>query len=751
MPSDFSGDLIIPEPVGRLVRRAKVVNDQGRIVVKNAYDQKEFIAAKDPNFRPVNSATGPDGCLYLVDMYRGIIQEGNWVRPGSYLRGVVREYDLDKNIGRGRIYRVDHVSTRRGPQPRMLEETPQELVEHLSHSNGWWRSEAQKLIVIHGDRSVEGRLRKLLREGSEPLGRLHALWTLEGLGLIDFSILTCAFEDSDPQVRSAALRISEPMMAKERRLDTYLARMIKDPIADVKIQAMLSMGRGGHPDCEVLTEALVRNHSGNIAITGISDQLKARRAAMEAERKKLEELRRRNKLLAESIVRGKTIYGTLCVTCHANNGKGQPSPDDHSIMLAPPLVNSPRVLGHKERLTRILLHGLIGPVDDKTYAAGLMLPMGANEDQWIADVATYIRNEWGNEAALIEASDVQRIREASMRRLGPWTLRELKKFDPPAANRSAWKLTASHNGQKVGEAIDGKLSSRWDTGTTQKPGMWFQVELPEAIKPMSMVLDTTGSDLDYPRGYMVQISNDGASWSDAVATGTADSRVTTIELDAAEPARFIRVTQTGSSPDKYWSIHEISIKGFSAAEMESQRSLAEELDGADRSKLARDARVHGDARRGALLFFNSTLACSKCHDQSVKHPLGPDLSIKREESSDRFLVDSVLEPSKSIRKEFVQLQVLTEDGLVVTGFPLIDSEQELVLREPAAGKEFRLSPDDVAARRTSDLSAMPAGLINQLDNRDQFLDLVKFLIEVRDGGAERMGQLRQSVQSPSAK
>ena len=81
MPEDFYGDLIIPEPVGRLVRRAKVRMVNGKVVVDNAYQGKEFLATTDANFRPVNSATGPDGCLYLVDMYRGIIQEGNWLRP----------------------------------------------------------------------------------------------------------------------------------------------------------------------------------------------------------------------------------------------------------------------------------------------------------------------------------------------------------------------------------------------------------------------------------------------------------------------------------------------------------------------------------------------------------------------------------------------------------------------------------------------------------------------------------------------
>ena len=108
LPPEAYGDLFIPEPVGRLIRRAKVKNENGKKVLYNAYDQKEFMASTDLNFRPVQAKTGPDGALYIVDMYRGIIQESNWTREGSHLRPVILRKDLDKNIGKGRIYRIVH-------------------------------------------------------------------------------------------------------------------------------------------------------------------------------------------------------------------------------------------------------------------------------------------------------------------------------------------------------------------------------------------------------------------------------------------------------------------------------------------------------------------------------------------------------------------------------------------------------------------------------------------------------------------
>lgn len=746
LPGDFYGDLIICEPVGRLIRRAKVANDQGRIVVSNAYPGDEFIRATDPNFRPVNSATGPDGCLYIVDMYRGIIQEGNWVREGSYLREIVKKYELQKNIHRGRIYRVDHKTTRRGPQPNMLNVTPAELVAHLSHANGWWRSEAQKLIILHGDLSVVPALVKLASSGEEPLGRLHALWTLEGLAKVTPEILQTAFEDSDARVRAAAVRLTEPSLAENREFDTALSKLTADDNPDVVIQILLSVSRGAHPEADKIVEHILDKHSKNVAVTSIAGQMRAQLAAMIAEREKLAELRRRNRVMAESVVRGKKIYTTLCITCHGENGKGVPSPDRKDLMQAPPLAGSPRVRGHKERLTRILLNGLIGPVNDKSYAGGLMLPMNANNDRWIADVANYVRNNWGNQAPLVEAKDVALIRAASKDRVGPWTLRELNHYDPPALkDRSTWKLTASHGADKVIGCIDGKANTRWDTGITQRPGMWFTIEFPQPLKVLSLTLDTRGSNQDYPRGFFVEISEDGKSWSGKVAKGTGSQPIETIELNNAPPTRFIRITQTGTSSSKYWSIHELNIKGVPADEFRPAPSLAETLAKIKPQQLAAEARSNGDAKRGAALFYSHTLSCKKCHDPPTGDRLGPDLASKREGVNDLFLVESVLEPSKSIRKGFESLIVETESGLIVRGFKVQEDTKKIVLREPAGGKKIEIEKSAGIEVMLGKVSAMPAGLVNQLADRQQFLDLMKFVMEINDSGKTRLNELKNSV------
>ena len=745
MPADFDGNLIVCEPVGRLIRRAKVKDENGRITVSNAYDGKEFIAAKDPNFRPINSATGPDGSIYIVDMYRGIIQEGAWVREGSYLRGVVQEYELDKNIGRGRIYRVDHETTVRGPQPRMLDETPAQLVKHLSHSNGWWRNESQKLIILHGDKSVVPALTKLATEGDNALARLHALWTLEGLGAVTLDILEKSVGDSDARVRAATVRLAEPFLVKDwDRVDNSLKVLVKDKSPVVLIQMLLSVNHGQHPHAATITDWIVSHNKDNENIAMIAKQYRSNFEAIEAERKRIAEMKLRDKELADSLLRGKVTYSTLCKTCHGEGGKGHPGPYQGDLDLAPALAGSPRVLGHKSRLGRILLHGLIGPIDNKTYADGLMMPLASNSDEWISDVANYIRNSWGNQASIIKPSDLAAIRKESASRIGPWVMDDLDYFDPPELkNRSQWKITASSNTERVGNAVDDDASSRWDTGAVQVPGMWLAIELPEPVTPTTLVLDTSGSGLDYPREYNVKVSKDGETWTGPVAKGIGFDVITKIELNSPGLVRFLRVNQTGTSTDnKFWSVHELSLKALSK-DAKPPVSLAESLAKVAPNVLAAEARESGDAMRGCSLFYSTSNSCAKCHDPATGPRLGPDLTARREGVTDQTLVEAILDPSKEIHKDFQQVTVLTADGLVLSGFLVSETDDELVIREPVGGQEVKILQDDVDDMATTKVSAMPAGLVNQLKDRSQFSDLLRFLIEIQEGGDEELSRLKE--------
>jgi len=552
LPEELRGDLFFSEPVGRLIRRARVEVRDGLTYLRNAYHEDEFIRSIDPNFRAVNLNTAPDGTLYIVDMYRGIIQQGNWTRKGSYLRGVIEEYGLDKNIGRGRIYRVRHRDFQPGPQPRMYEESSARLVHHLAHPNGWWRDTAQKLLVLRGDRSVKSALLKMAGHHPDPRARSHALWTLEGLGLLDWETARDRMRDNDPHVRAAAIRASETLIkAGDSHLESEIRRRLDDPDPGVVIQALLTGRRLKWKDSLELAARLAREHASK-GVKEIASQI----VNPPAGKTKIALLSKADARLAR---RGEAIYKELCFACHGADGKGlQVEGAAKGVTMAPPFVNSATLIGHKDAPIAVVLKGLTGPVNGKTYPA-LMVPMESNDDKWIASVLTFIRNSFGNQAPAIQPADVKRVRRLLKGRNVPFTVEELQQsFPMPLKNRKAWKLTASHRGANVSAAVDGKIATRWDTGTPQRPGMWFQIELPEPATIQAIRLDSRRSARDYPRGWRVQVSMDGRDWSDPVAEGKGDNPVTEIEFTPVK-ARHIRITQTGSVNGLYWSIHELDI------------------------------------------------------------------------------------------------------------------------------------------------------------------------------------------------
>ncbi len=308
LPKDMEGDYILPEPVGRLIRRARFTDDHGMRVLNNVYGENEFIASTDPNFRPVYTATGPDGCLYICDLYHGIIQESNWTKEGSFLRPQIVSYGLDKNVNGGRIYRLVHDGFERRAAPRMLDETPAQLVAHLSDPNGWWRDTAQKLIVIRGDKSVVGALETLARTGASPLGRLHALWTLDGLNATNPSLLIHAMKDSDAHVRAAAVRISEPLIRKrDPQIVSSLKAASTDPDPEVVTQYCLSLLSMKEPQDLKSVDALAASRPANDVVPRIVKEYEDRISGTAAERANWRLSRKRIQNLPRFTPRARTI------------------------------------------------------------------------------------------------------------------------------------------------------------------------------------------------------------------------------------------------------------------------------------------------------------------------------------------------------------------------------------------------------------------------------------------------------------
>jgi putative heme-binding domain-containing protein len=174
------------------------------------------------------------------------------------------------------------------------------------------------------------------------------------------------------------------------------------------------------------------------------------------------------------------------------------------------------------------------------------------------------------------------------------------------------------------------------------------------------------------------------------------------------------------------------------------QSLEERLLSESAGALAKEALERGDASRGAVVFHQQSMQCAVCHaaGQAARPQLGPDLTQLPPDVTGEQLVESVLRPSQSIRRGYETTTVVLQDGRVLTGLMVERTPQQLVLRDvQRPGEVLRIPVEEIDETAQLTTSLMPAGQVNQLASRQQFLDLVRYLMELKSGGAERARQL----------
>src|SRR5690606_22281594 len=160
------------------------------------------------------------------------------------LKRQIYDRRLQEPLDRGRIYRVTHESMRPGPPPRLSRRGAEELVDMLSHRNGWWRDTAQRLLVERGETQIGPALRRLAASEEWEVARLHALWTLEGLRALKPDHVRRALEDRNGKVRAAAVRLAEPWLRKPGNVALHAAVLgkVDEDDAGVRLQVALSLG-----------------------------------------------------------------------------------------------------------------------------------------------------------------------------------------------------------------------------------------------------------------------------------------------------------------------------------------------------------------------------------------------------------------------------------------------------------------------------------------------------------------------------
>ena len=511
------------EPVGRLIRASKVEYKDGYNYISNILTDAEFIASRDPLFRPVNAYTAPDGTLWFADMYRGIIQQGNWTREGSYLRKEIERRGFQSFVGKGRIYRLTHKDIKPGALPKFSTASTEELIAALGHPNGWWRDEAQKLLILRDKKDSVSLLKKNLSNANE-WAKVHTIWALEGLDAWSKELALKMIQDSSEEVRLSALRACDSLirtndlnfieqltkaadndsiaLTSQKLMTISLLQSSKSSTPGMAKRVLSALGKNhdkevvaksvlialktsealamlkeiskdskfssqNHPLPQYLTLAIYSSASAKeveahleilasskkpfatLLLKGLTCGNKDATRRMRAMPLPLIKLTKKPAAMAkiESMgfqavdlsalqgcltwpedakfassvslrplntkemalfEQGQNIYTSLCIGCHGGDAKGMKIPGGKMTM-APPLVGSARINDKNPRpFVEILLKGLTGPIDGKTYP-GPMAAMGNNDDQWIAAISTYVRRSFGNTGEPVTKAEVVKI------------------------------------------------------------------------------------------------------------------------------------------------------------------------------------------------------------------------------------------------------------------------------------------------------------------------------------------------------
>ena len=671
---EYRGNVFIADANAGIVRRELLFDAGPTFRSEPRPADREFLAARESWFRPVNLANAPDGNLYVLDFYREYIEE-----PASIPQAIQERLQLDFYRGndRGRIYRIvkDEPSVRRGLNSGLHRAGASELVAALEHKNGWRRLTAQRLLVEQGGTAAAAALATLVRGGASPQSRLHALWTLHGIGALAAGDVRRALRDEHPAVRAHAVRLAEGFLPE---LSGEIAARRADPDAKVRFQVALSIGKiegaaaviaemaAEHAADPWFREALLTSLNGNGAEVLASPAL------------------RRRSFFAGSGENARFIEGLA-----AQVGRGQ---DPEKIArLATILASSPHF-----RQSRRLAAGLRG------LASGLSVE--------------------GRRAAL-EFGNADRVFRRWLSH-GDETVRETavdlaQYFHLP--KRIATSLAAAGDRELVTvwrtAAIRLLRGADFDAAAPVLARILAGPEAPELHREAIAALAV----FDAPR--VADIVIDGWQGYGPLAR---ESAVRVLLGRRERAAKLIAAIERGSIPPSAIDpIHKIRLREYPDEETRARARAVFAAGASDRAavvgRFAGVLRRRGGAARGHDVFERH---CAKCHvPQGRRSRIGPDLAgISNKTRAE--LLTHILDPSFEIQPNYTNYIVVDRGGRIYDGLQAGESATAVTLRGERGN--VTIPRARIAEMRASAVSLMPEGFENDLSRQD-LADVIAYL------------------------
>lgn len=660
--TSYHNSVFVCEPIGHLVTRTIVKNQGAKLTSQRARAKADFFVATDPWVRPASLATGPDGGLYLADMYR------LWVEHPKFLpEEVAAQLDWRAGDDLGRIWRI--VPDDEKLEPYNPPSEPSDLVRQLQSTSPWQRFTAQRLIVEGQLTSLASPLREILTSHDQPGPRLHALWTLDGLGQLTEKDVQAALADQAPQVRADGVRLTSRFMQQRPELADDVSHLGTDPDASVRLQVAIVLGTH--------SSAQSRETRLRIALKDYADPVISKA------------------LLTATVGHGELVAALL---------KQPEFADRTSETQATDFVRE--------------LATIVGTAGEDTELAQLLSLF--EQDPTI---------DWRWHGVLIEglATGLERHRgelgRMSLAKLLSSPPESLAKFTPSVQavlDQASERALDSKLPRGEREAAIPLLRHRPFAEVEEVYATLRDIQQPEGIQ--RAMIDTM---LRHNLIAGSQIALNG--WSDLRPKVQGEALVRMLR-HGQTTANVLSAMEKGEvSPAQVGLEDRLRLLRHGTAEV---RELAGKLFGgavsADREKVVRDYQAalsgSGSVESGKKIFAQS---CAKCHRLDGEgHEVGPDLSDARNRSKDALLFD-ILDPSRKVDPQYTEYLVATDDGRTISGLLVSEDDLGLVLKQPE-GKQETVPRDRIEAMKASPKSLMPEGVEKEI-NVQQMVDLLEYL------------------------
>ncbi len=671
LSDEYRGNSFTCDPTGNLVHRDVLESDGATFRAREQSGKREFLASPDEWFRPVNLANGPDGALYIVDMYRAVIEHPEWV-PDEL------KHRPDERFGddRGRIYRIVRSDAARPAtgrrRPELSKMSSAELVGLLEHDNGWHRDTAFRLLHERQDHSVVELLEQLARQGKRAVARVHALCTLDGFdALTDALLLQVLLHDADPRVLEEALRLAEGRLSANGELRAAMLHAGEERRdGRLEFQRALSLGEiSGDRAARAALAFLALDHAGDPWTRKAIASSTGKDASPFFERLVNALTVRQNwddPGVAELVEDICTLVGSR------NRDAGvQQTLNDLSVIVRYYGVKSPPVV-------RVLFDGVAG------LGAGLN-----RHGRRLTDVLLPTKDDQKQMLGAIFAKAGEIASSGSE----PTSLRkeaiDVLRHDTEATSRSVLhKLAGTEPDQAVRLAAIDVLTSIGDPELGKHLATDFSAQTPAVRRA---ILDAL-------------LSNDA---NVAVLLDELEAeRIRPTELDPARWERMLKVQNE--------ALRARVAKLYKAAQP------------ADRQKVLADYQpaltMKADAKRGREVFLKNCTGCHRIGDLGVN--VAPDIADSRTQQPAQLLT-SILDPNRAIDNNYFSYSVVMLDGKVHTGIIASETSSSITLRQQE-NKTVELLRRDIEEIRSNGVSLMPVGLEKNI-TVEQMADLISFI------------------------